>query len=101
MRSILLNGTGQYVPTIAEYDAGLVVKQVPKFTTIFQRGKRYLLRLINTSADATFIFSIDHHMIQVVGADFVPISPYATESVSHPRFRRRKPSHIVHLALMI
>jgi len=81
MKSILLNGTGQYVPTMAEFNAGLVVKEVKKYTTVFQKGKRYLLRLINTSVDATFIFSIDHHNLTVVGADFVPIVNYSTNSV--------------------
>jgi Multicopper oxidase len=40
------------------------------------RAKRYLLRLINTSFDSTFIFSIDNHWLQIIGADFVPIEPY-------------------------
>ena len=46
-----------------------------------QRPKRYLLRLINTSFDSHFIFSIDNHLLQVVGTDFVPIHPYLNESV--------------------
>jgi Multicopper oxidase len=45
------------------------------------RPKRYLLRLINTSFDSTFIFSIDGHMLQIVGADFVPIHSYWNTSV--------------------
>ena len=40
------------------------------------RAKRYLLRLINTSFDSTFIFSIDNHWLKIIGADFVPIEPY-------------------------
>ena len=40
------------------------------------RPKRYLLRLINTSFQTTFIFSIDNHWLQMIGADFVPIEPY-------------------------
>jgi FtsP/CotA-like multicopper oxidase with cupredoxin domain len=44
-------------------------------------AKRYLLRLINTSFDMTFVFSIDNHLLQVVGADFVPIHPYMNTSV--------------------
>jgi len=44
-------------------------------------GKRYLLKLVTTSAEAHFIFSIDHHDLQVVAADFVPIKPYMTDSV--------------------
>ena len=45
------------------------------------RAKRYLLRLINTSFDSTFVFSIDNHYLEIVGADFVPIHPYCSKSV--------------------
>lgn len=45
------------------------------------RAKRYLLRLINTSFESTFVFSIDNHLLQIVGADFVPIHPYMNTSV--------------------
>lgn len=56
-------------------------KPSKEFQLNFTRGMRYLLRLINTSVDTTFIFSIDNHKIQVVGADFVPIVPYMTDHV--------------------
>ena len=46
------------------------------------RVKRYLLRLINTSFESTFVFSIDNHNLQIVGADFVPIHPYKNETVT-------------------
>ena len=49
--------------------------------SIPSRAKRYLLRLINTSFDSTFVFSIDNHWLQIVGADFVPIEPYFNTSV--------------------
>lgn len=39
------------------------------------------MRLINTGYGSTFVFSIDHHILQVVGADFVPIHPYTNQSV--------------------
>ena len=45
------------------------------------RAKRYLLRLINTSFETTFVFSIDHHLLQIVGADFVPINNYTNSTV--------------------
>ena len=45
------------------------------------RKKRYLMRIINTAFDSTFVFSIDNHMLQVVGADFVPIHSYKNESI--------------------
>lgn len=46
-----------------------------------RRPKRYLLRLINTSFDSTFVFSIDNHWVQVVTSDFVPIEPYWNTSI--------------------
>ena len=45
------------------------------------QGKKYLLRLINTSVDTAFSFSIDGHSLTVIGADFVPVEPYDTRSV--------------------
>lgn len=45
------------------------------------RAKRYFLRLINTSFDSTFVFTIDNHWLQIIGADFVPIEPYYNTSV--------------------
>lgn len=46
-----------------------------------QQGKRYLLRLINTSVDTTFVFSIDNHWLEVISADFVPIHPYKVDHI--------------------
>lgn len=45
------------------------------------QGVRYLLRLINTSVDTTFVFAIDNHNLTVIQADFVPIEPYTNGSV--------------------
>ena len=81
MQSNVLNGAGYFNCTkanLTEPDCGL---SPPIFTKVFQRGRRYLLKLINASTEATFIFSIDKHILQVVGADFVPIKPYYTESI--------------------
>jgi FtsP/CotA-like multicopper oxidase with cupredoxin domain len=52
-----------------------------KFETVFQQGKRYLLRLVNVAVDSQFQFSIDGHSLTVIAADFVPILPYKTDSV--------------------
>jgi FtsP/CotA-like multicopper oxidase with cupredoxin domain len=81
MTSILLNGIGQYTPLQSEVQTGLTVATPAKYSMVFQKGVRYLLRLINTSVDTTFIFSIDNHNITVIGADFVPIQPYTNNSV--------------------
>ena len=39
-------------------------------------GKKYRIRIINTSLEHHFKFSIDQHSMTVMGADFVPIVPY-------------------------
>lgn len=51
------------------------------YTLRFEKGKRYLLRLINTSVESAFAFAIDNHKIQVIAADFVPIEPYYTDRI--------------------
>jgi hypothetical protein len=45
------------------------------------RPKRYLLRIINTSFETQFVFSIDNHPLTVISADFVPVQPYNTNSL--------------------
>ncbi|KAJ0362422.1 hypothetical protein COL26b_013363 [Colletotrichum chrysophilum] len=45
------------------------------------RAKRYLLRLINTAFDNTFVFSIDNHKLIVVEADFVPVENFTVTSI--------------------
>lgn len=45
------------------------------------RAKRYLLRLVNTAFQSTFIFSIDNHNFTVVEADFVPVEPFNATSI--------------------
>ncbi|KAL9100135.1 MAG: hypothetical protein Q9163_004451 [Psora crenata] len=77
MTNILLNGKGRYNNSDPAHPIGLP----ERYNKVFQRGKRYLLRLINTSLDTTFIFSIDGHNVTVIGSDFVPIVPYNTSSV--------------------
>ena len=53
----------------------------PIFSKIFQRGKRYLIRLINSSTESGFIFSIDDHLLEIITTDFVPIKPFKNESI--------------------
>lgn len=40
------------------------------------QGKKYLIRIINTSLDTDYIFSLDNHNLTVISSDFVPITPY-------------------------
>ncbi|KAF2154467.1 multicopper oxidase [Myriangium duriaei CBS 260.36] len=47
----------------------------------FQSGKKHLLRLVNTAAEAIIFFSIDNHNITVIANDFVAVEPYQTDLV--------------------
>jgi hypothetical protein len=69
-----------YIPTL-EVPDNYVLHFNKTSTKRPTRPKRYLLRLINTSFDSTFIFSIDNHWLQIISADFVPIEPYFNTSV--------------------
>ena len=53
----------------------------PIFTKIFQRGKRYLIQLINSSTSSGLIFTIDNHLLEIIDTDFVPIHPFKNESI--------------------
>ncbi|QDS68790.1 hypothetical protein FKW77_005840 [Venturia effusa] len=53
---------------------------ISKFS--FQAGKKYLLRLINTSAEAIQKFTIDGHKFKVIANDFIPINPYETNVIT-------------------
>lgn len=84
--SILLNGRGNVTNFYGNKNTSAIP---PIYQLHFEktdislpgRAKRYLLRLINTSFDSTFIFSIDNHWLKIIGADFVPIEPYYNTSV--------------------
>ncbi len=52
-----------------------------KTELVFEAGKKYRLRLVNVAIDGHFQFSIDGHNLTVIATDFVPIVPYATDSV--------------------
>lgn len=82
LQTNILNGVGYYNCTLGKVPPGDFCGEAPRiFTQVFQRGRKYLLRLINASTSTTFIFSIDKHILQVIEADFVPILPYYTDSV--------------------
>lgn len=50
-----------------------------RFTTQFQSGSSYRLRLVNTALDTHFSFSIDNHTMTVIAADLVPVKPFTTD----------------------
>ncbi len=44
--------------------------------TTFTKGKKYRLRLINTSLESSIRVSLDNHPFLVISADFVPVKPF-------------------------
>ncbi|OJJ70210.1 hypothetical protein ASPBRDRAFT_197903 [Aspergillus brasiliensis CBS 101740] len=66
MESIIINGHGSYM---AQHPDN-------RYKTKVNPGKRILLRLINASTDTAYIFSIDDHELEIIGADLVPVKPY-------------------------
>ena len=82
---ILLNGRGN----ITKYNNAIQnsTEVLPSYSITFQgpqegvRNKKYLIRIINTSFQTTFVFSIDNHLLTMVEADFVPIIPYTNTSI--------------------
>ncbi|KAI5259314.1 hypothetical protein E4T42_00069 [Aureobasidium subglaciale] len=51
------------------------------YNATVQSGKKYRLRLINTSVDSAFMVSVDGHPFTVITSDFVPVKPYVAERV--------------------
>ena len=64
-QSILVNGTGG--PSLSKIN--------------FTPGKKHLIRLINMGINNFFHVGIDQHKMTVIAADFVPIQPYATDTL--------------------
>ncbi|KAH6609155.1 multicopper oxidase [Trichoderma cornu-damae] len=63
-----------------QYSDNNLIQGYAKFK--FQKGKKHLLRLINTSAAGLERFSIDGHTLTVVANDFVPVQPYQANYVT-------------------
>ena len=84
-KDILLNGRGNITKFDNKTKHETEIKRALNITFEAPRPgrgcKKYLLRVINTSFDTTFVFSIDNHLLQVASADFVPIQPYRNTSV--------------------
>jgi FtsP/CotA-like multicopper oxidase with cupredoxin domain len=69
--NILVNGTHINAEGGGKYAKISVVK-----------GKKYRIRLINTSVDSVFSVSMDKHPFTVITSDFVPIRPYVTDQIT-------------------
>ncbi|CCO32771.1 laccase, multicopper oxidase, benzenediol:oxygen oxidorectuctase [Rhizoctonia solani AG-1 IB] len=66
----LINGRGRYVGG----------PQVPRSVINVQRGRRYRLRIINTSAIGSYTFSIENHRMTIIEADGIPHEPLVVDS---------------------
>lgn len=66
--NILINGTNKNANGGGSYSQVKMTK-----------GKRYRLRLINTSSDNFIRVSLDNHTLQVMTSDFIPIKPFTTQ----------------------
>jgi len=65
--NILINGTAKSATGTGAYNKVTI-----------QSGKKYRLRLINTSIDSNLLVNLDGHTFQVIATDFVPVVPYTT-----------------------
>ncbi|KAF7591618.1 hypothetical protein BBP40_001318 [Aspergillus hancockii] len=73
------SGKGRSPPKMTRSYAGILPE---RYNKTVEAGKRYLLRLINTSTDTTYVFAIDNHNFTVVESDLVPIQPYVTDHLA-------------------
>jgi len=77
--SVMINGRGTYPCDYARLNGRTCSTAAQKPLVLeVQRGKRYRIRLINTSSMANFNFSIDNHMLETIevdGVDTVRVPP--------------------------
>ncbi|KAK6224209.1 hypothetical protein LQW54_000358 [Pestalotiopsis sp. IQ-011] len=66
----LINGTNTYD------DGG------SRFTTSWESGTTYRIRLVNAAVDTHWKFMVDNHTMTVIQADFNPIVPYTTDYIN-------------------
>ncbi|RYO95793.1 hypothetical protein DL765_011755 [Monosporascus sp. GIB2] len=69
MDSIVVNGHGHFNGSGSYFETCLTSK------------KRHILRLINSSAATSFVFSIDDHDLTVITNDLVAIEPFTVQSL--------------------
>ncbi|CAG8489834.1 10839_t:CDS:2 [Diversispora eburnea] len=70
----LISGLGRYNCTAAP-QGSICIPNAPLATYSVQKGKKYRFRLINTSSNAFFIFSIDNHPLKIIEVEGTPIQP--------------------------
>jgi FtsP/CotA-like multicopper oxidase with cupredoxin domain len=75
----LINGKMNY-PCVNTTQACTPNAGISKFQ--FQSGKKYRLRLINTSSEGVEKFTIDGHNFTVIANDFIAVKPYTTSVIT-------------------
>jgi FtsP/CotA-like multicopper oxidase with cupredoxin domain len=76
--NMLIQGKGDYQCNNTELAC---TPNTPKAQFRFETGKKHLLRLINSGAEAIIFFAIDGYDMTVIANDFVPVVPYKTNLV--------------------
>ncbi|KAJ3415397.1 hypothetical protein HDV05_004991 [Chytridiales sp. JEL 0842] len=79
--TILIGGQGRYDCSFAKEGTGCV-KDAPRKVIEVEKGKKYRLRLINTSSMANFNFTIDGHSFTVIESDGVETQPQTVKSLN-------------------
>ncbi|KAF9893207.1 laccase, multicopper oxidase, benzenediol:oxygen oxidorectuctase [Aspergillus nanangensis] len=76
----LINGTNTF--PCEESDGDPACKGTGRRSeVVFQKGKKYRLRIIDSQIDGWMRFTIDGHKLMVIAADYVPVVPYVTDSI--------------------
>ncbi|RDW60604.1 multicopper oxidase-3 [Coleophoma cylindrospora] len=71
-----------------DFDCALVTDGTPCVSNAgvskfqFRPGKDHLLRVVNTGSAGLQFFTIDEHEMTVISNDFIPITPYKTNSLT-------------------
>ncbi|KAH7333977.1 laccase-1 [Rhizoctonia solani] len=81
--SATINGKGRYDPNTMPANPDTL------YTLKVKRGKRYRLRVINTSAIASFLFGIQGHKCTVIASDGMPTEPYTVDQFNILAAQRR------------
>lgn len=77
----LIQGKGNVDCANAPKDGGNCTEHAGLAKFSFTKGKRFLMRIINTSAAGYMVVSLDSHKMTVVANDFVPVKPYTVTQV--------------------
>ncbi|KAL5116583.1 laccase, multicopper oxidase, benzenediol:oxygen oxidorectuctase [Pleosporales sp. CAS-2024a] len=77
--NILVNGTHVSGPGQGKYAK---MKVTQKGADISGQGKKYRIRIINTSVDSYFTVSMDGHPFTVITSDFVPIKKWTANQLT-------------------